>query len=92
MLCPALVKTNILDAEARRSLGLPDIETTQAETAAKWNSGLGSAVEPREFAQQVLAAIREEQLYVMTDPQYDDLVRSRTEDMLLRRNPTVLLP
>jgi hypothetical protein len=44
-------------------------------------------MEPEEVANRVLAAIREEQFYILTHDEYDQPIRARMEAILARRNP-----
>jgi hypothetical protein len=42
---------------------------------------------PEEVANRVLAAIRDEQFYILTHDEYDGTIRARMEAILARRNP-----
>jgi hypothetical protein len=40
----------------------------------------------------VLSAIREERLYVLPHPDFNDAIRSHAEDLVLQRNPGKAVP
>jgi hypothetical protein len=42
---------------------------------------------PEQVAPIVLDAIRDEQLYILTHTDFDDLIRTRMDNILERRNP-----
>jgi hypothetical protein len=44
-------------------------------------------VSAAEVAEQVFDAVREQRLYQITTPSYDDAIRHRAEAILARRNP-----
>jgi NAD(P)-dependent dehydrogenase (short-subunit alcohol dehydrogenase family) len=89
-LCPGLVNTRIYESERNRPSRLqsasgPAAETPemQAVAADLFASGLPAAA----VAEQVFDAVREQRLYQITTPSYDDAIRQRAEAILARRNP-----
>jgi hypothetical protein len=42
---------------------------------------------PEELAEQVLQGIKDNQFYIITHDEYDDVIRERMENILTRRNP-----
>ena len=55
----------------------------QAVAADLFASGLPATA----VAEQVFDAVREQRLYQITTPSYDDAIRQRAEAILARRNP-----
>ena len=91
VLCPGLVRTNISNAERNRPLELrnetvaltPELQAGRAHLKAVIASGMP----PHEVAEQVFDAIRKEQFYILTDPEWIDLIRLRTAKLLQLENP-----
>jgi NAD(P)-dependent dehydrogenase (short-subunit alcohol dehydrogenase family) len=88
VLCPGVVRTNIILAERNR----PDALKTGAEAppadAAKIVEGIyPQALSPQAVADQVFEAIVEERFYVLTSDAYDEAIRERNDALLERRNP-----
>ena len=89
-LCPGLVNTRIYESERNRPTHLqsasgPAAETPelQAVAADLFANGQSAA----EVSEQVFDAIREQRLYQITTPIYDDAIRERAQALLARRNP-----
>jgi NAD(P)-dependent dehydrogenase (short-subunit alcohol dehydrogenase family) len=94
VLCPGFVKTNIFDAERNRPAEL-DVAATEARNDAMSEMGramLAQGKEPAEVAEIVLEAIRQNALYVLPHPAWDDFVRGRIEAVLARRGPVAMDP
>ena len=51
-----------------------------------------TVMSPDQVADAVFTAIEEERFYIITHPEFNEMVRKRMEDILGGRNPTVLLP
>ncbi len=95
VLCPGLVNTRITESGRNR----PEHLTNAAgERSAIPDAPIGGALNlaerlkteglpPSDVAGQVLEAIRDEQLYILTDHKFDDLIRQRMEDVIARQNP-----
>jgi len=88
VLCPGVVRTNIILAERNR----PDALKTGAEAppadAAKIVEGIyPQALSPQAVAEQVFEAIVEDRFYVLTSDAYDEAIRERSDALLERRNP-----
>lgn len=89
-LCPGLVNTRIYESERNRPLHLkaaagpaaeiPELQAVAADLFA-------SALAPATVAEQVFDAVREQRLYQITTPSYDDAIRERAAAILARRNP-----
>jgi NAD(P)-dependent dehydrogenase (short-subunit alcohol dehydrogenase family) len=85
VVCPGFVQTAILDAELRRSGGQPthpEVLSWFADTMHR--SGMAANT----VAEQVAAAIRAEQFYVLTHPDRE-FIRTRMENILAGRNPAL---
>lgn len=91
VLCPGLVNTRIYQSERNRPDELRPAGGTAAETpelqaiAAELYSG---AISPADVAEQVIAAVRNNQLYALTTTSFDDAIRDRLDAVLARRNPS----
>jgi NAD(P)-dependent dehydrogenase (short-subunit alcohol dehydrogenase family) len=94
VLCPGLVNTRISESSRNRPEHLANaaIDVTTLQNAPIGGPSLAERLKteglpPSEVAEQVLEAIREEQLYIITDHRFDDMIRQRMEDVVERRNP-----
>lgn len=94
VLCPGLYFTNLSSAERNRPDSLkemPEQERTMgadpavAERARQLRDMIGRP--PEELAEQVLQGIKDNQFYIITHDEYDDVIRERMENILTRRNP-----
>lgn len=91
VLCPAWVRTRILDSSRNR----PDRFAAKAEpTIAKaWQAAfrarLSEGLTPAFVAERVFEAVRARQLYIWTHPEYRPAVRARHDDVAEGRNPDV---
>ncbi|TDN61965.1 SDR family NAD(P)-dependent oxidoreductase [Paraburkholderia sp. BL10I2N1] len=88
VLCPGVVSTGIYNSErnrpgSRRSEG--DKAPTAYHEIAK--NLYRTAMTPQQVAEQVVGAIRDRQLYVITTRAFDGAIRERMESILERRNP-----
>ena len=96
VLCPGFVKTNILDSERNR----PDEFQTPAQEGDEAGQAMTEAfrqmidrgMPPAQVAEKVFAAIQDEKFYILPHPELLDPVRSRMEDILEQRNPTLVMP
>ncbi len=93
VLCPGSVHTRIVDAERNRPGVLQNQTAAQAasyrETAAEHfvRRSVESGLPPQRVADQVFEAIRDEQFYILTHPDWKPLVQRRMESILQDRNP-----
>ena len=88
VLCPGVVRTNIIRAERNRPTTLPSAEPVAASGAEVIEQTIyPTAMAPEAVADQVVEAILAGQFYLVTTPAYDAAVRARTEALLARRNP-----
>jgi len=91
VLCPGLVRTNIINAEHHRPA---DLRNEPVELGAERRAGLNimkaaieAAMPPRQVADKVFDAIRNEQFYILTHPDWMELVQMRTDSLLRLENP-----
>jgi len=91
VLCPGLVRTNIVDAERNRpeKLKNPPVEMTPELQAGlkAFKAAFDGALPPSQVADSVFAAIRDERFYILTHPEWMEVIRMRTESLLRMENP-----
>ena len=84
ILCPGVVRTNILESARNRSERYGP--TTPADTTnplyARLAEQVRTGMDPAEVARQVLAAIRNDELYVFTHPETREAVEERFRAIL----------
>jgi NAD(P)-dependent dehydrogenase (short-subunit alcohol dehydrogenase family) len=92
-LCPGVVLTSISDSERTRPKELMPaggvIEDTPELKAAAEAVKSGGLLPPA-VAEMVVQAIHDNQFYLLTTAAFDRAVRSRMEDILARRNPSLV--
>jgi NAD(P)-dependent dehydrogenase (short-subunit alcohol dehydrogenase family) len=95
VLCPGPINTDILHSSERLrpdSVPPPPELTKEEELFRKaYELWLERGMDPREVGRQVVDAIREERLYVITHD-FNDSVESRLKNILGRKNPEPMLP
>ena len=95
VLCPAWVKTQLMDGNRNRPAALrnergPAAAAPQAvlmEQAVRQLVAAGT--EPAAIADRVVNAIMDEQFYILPHPEWKEQVRVRMEDIIEERNPAV---
>ena len=96
VLCPGLVKTRIMDCARNRPERLAATAPMGPVEAAGWETlrqrMQADGMPPAQVAEAVFQAIREERFYILTHPEGKDWIRTRMEDILEERNPTLLEP
>ena len=89
VLCPAFAKTRLAES-ARNKPG--SVEVDESASFGFYDT-LKQVVEegtpPAEIVEQMMKAIRANQFWILTHPQFDGAVRERFESMLARKNPAV---
>jgi NAD(P)-dependent dehydrogenase (short-subunit alcohol dehydrogenase family) len=92
VLCPAWVNTSIADAARNRPAELanlaepgPDPRREQIDEVVR--NFLKNGKSPAEIADQVINAIRDEELYIITHPEMDGIIKTRFDNILARQNP-----
>ncbi len=94
VLCPGLIDTRIMFAFRNRPAEFQDVpgvaasprEVERAERIGNLSQELG--MPPETLAAKVVEAIKSQQFYILTHDHFDDTIRTRMEDILLRRTPT----
>jgi len=88
VLCPGYVNTNIMDAERNRpedlSGGVAYTDEARAAMQAFAEETLRKGMATSEIADIVFAAMENNQFYILPHPAWDDMVRSRVEQILAR--------
>ena len=94
VLCPGLVDTNIMVSSLRHRPGqsagsgrprgiLPERARTRCG-AMQVVDALKQGLSPRVVGDQVLAAIRDERFYIVTNPEFDSHIKQRAKNILKR--------
>lgn len=97
VLCPGLVRTNIANTEQHRPAELANAEPLaltpemQAGQAA-FRAALAASTPPPEVAGKVFDAIQNERFYVLTHPEWIEVIRLRTDNLLRMENPQNPVP
>ena len=91
VLCPGLVRTNIIDAERNRPAGLrnepvPLTPEVRAGLAA-FKAAMEASTPPIQVGDAVFEGIRKEQFYILSHPEWIEVVRLRTDKLLRMENP-----
>ncbi|MEJ2008845.1 MAG: SDR family NAD(P)-dependent oxidoreductase [Acidobacteriota bacterium] len=91
VLCPGLVRTDIINAERHRPAALKNesVELTPEMRAGLdfFKSAMEASMPPLQVADMVFDAIRNEQFYIFTHPDWMELVKMRTDSLLRLENP-----
>lgn len=92
VLCPGIVKTNIISSERNRPEQLSDPlipePTDEPDNSSFVDVVYEHGLDPNTVAEQVKTAILENQFYIWTDYVYEEAIASRHDDIINRRNPT----
>ena len=93
VLCPGWVNTRIMDSDRNRPPELqnepisgpisPDLEAIVQEMRHAAQTGMP----PQQVADFVFNAIRTEQFYILTHPEFTPVVQERMENIIQQRNP-----
>jgi NAD(P)-dependent dehydrogenase (short-subunit alcohol dehydrogenase family) len=91
VLCPGLVRTDIANAERHRPAELRNPPVTlspemQAGLAA-FKAAMEAATPPSQVADAVFDAIRKEQFYILSHPEWMEAIQLRTDKLLRMENP-----
>ncbi|GHD31341.1 SDR family NAD(P)-dependent oxidoreductase [Halioglobus pacificus] len=97
VLCPELIKTGIANCDRNRPAqysGEGDIVESDARTMVHDSiaSGVSSGLPPREMAERVLEAVKDNRFYILSNDGWMESARTRIEDILQGRNPTLAPP
>lgn len=91
VLCPAFVKTGIMNSERNRPVELQNEHVELPFEAQAYLAFMNAAVEagtsPLQAADQVFEAIKEERFYILTHPEWLPVVHLRVDNLLRAENP-----
>jgi NAD(P)-dependent dehydrogenase (short-subunit alcohol dehydrogenase family) len=91
VLCPGLVRTNIFNAEQNRPPGLKNEPVEMSpQMRAGFNSlkaAIEAAMPPLQVADIVFDAIKNERFYILTHPEWIEVIQMRTDKLLRLENP-----
>ncbi|MDH5264249.1 MAG: SDR family NAD(P)-dependent oxidoreductase, partial [Betaproteobacteria bacterium] len=94
VLCPGWVKTRIALSERHRTAGevtkADSLDPVTAKLVASVQEAVAQGIEPAEAARAVFAAIAGGRFYVLTHADSKSGVKSRLEDILKDRVPTLV--
>jgi NAD(P)-dependent dehydrogenase (short-subunit alcohol dehydrogenase family) len=92
VLCPGLVRTNIINAERNRPAELRNeaVAMTPERQAglAAFAAAIEASMPPLQVADVVFDAIKKEQFYILPHPDWIEAVQLRTDKLLRMENPT----
>jgi NAD(P)-dependent dehydrogenase (short-subunit alcohol dehydrogenase family) len=93
-LCPGMIATRLFQGSRNRPPELlnerePPGAAQGREIRERMHARLQAGMPPSEVAEALVQGIREQRLYILTDREWDDRIKVRTEDILLGRNPTL---
>jgi NAD(P)-dependent dehydrogenase (short-subunit alcohol dehydrogenase family) len=91
VLCPGLVRTDIANTERHRPEDLRNepVAMSPARQAglAAFKAALQAGMAPAQVADIVFDAIQKEQFYILTHPEWTEVIQLRTEKLLRMENP-----
>ncbi len=91
VLCPGLVRTDIINVERHRPAELqnePVPRTPEMEAGfAAFKAALDASMPASEVAQAVFDAIQKEQFYILSHPEWTEVIQIRTDSLLQMQNP-----
>ena len=91
VLCPGLVRTNIVNAQRNKPEALRDEPVAQTPEMlarmAAFNAAIEASMLPAHVADVVFDAIRKEQFYILPHPEYTEVIQLRTDKLLQLENP-----
>lgn len=90
LLCPGNVNTDIMESSLRNRLAdvppPPDRPAEEAVFVEAYKTWVARGLDPKMVGQQVLGAIKEERLYVVTTNDFDEHIQQRMTSILDRKN------
>ena len=97
VLCPGFVATDIMNSARNRPAELPDASPEPTgpavELMREWFEGeIQKGLSPRTVGDQVLSSIREERFYILTHPEWNNMIETRVTRILEGDNPTMVPP
>jgi NAD(P)-dependent dehydrogenase (short-subunit alcohol dehydrogenase family) len=95
VLCPGFVKTHIMDAARNRPTELQNeaverkVSPQEEQIVQFVRQSVQAGMPPHQVADIVFKAIRDETFYILTHPEWKEAIRTRMEDILQERNPSL---
>jgi NAD(P)-dependent dehydrogenase (short-subunit alcohol dehydrogenase family) len=90
VLCPGPVNTDIMDSSERNRPpdipAPPELSEQEAVFRDAYKSWIGHGLDPKVVGRQVLEAIKEEHLYVITTNEFDGNIEQRMKGIIERKN------
>jgi NAD(P)-dependent dehydrogenase (short-subunit alcohol dehydrogenase family) len=91
VICPGVTRTDIVNAERHRPVELQNeavsITPERQAALAAFKAVLDAGMPPAQLAEIVFDAIQKDQFYIVTHPEWIDVVRLRTDKLLRMENP-----
>jgi NAD(P)-dependent dehydrogenase (short-subunit alcohol dehydrogenase family) len=85
VLCPGMISTRILDSERNRhDAGAEDHVVSELEKSFKKAAAVGlknTGLDPAEVADRVVEAVRDQRFWILTHPDWIDVLRERVDGM-----------
>jgi NAD(P)-dependent dehydrogenase (short-subunit alcohol dehydrogenase family) len=100
VLCPGYVNTRISDPERNRPADMKNDPNWESKVQAQKHvqtiqtmgtEGCKTGMDPKEVAEKVLAAVKEDTFYIYTHPEFLMAAQMRHEEILQQRNPSNML-
>ena len=89
VLCPGFVQTRIAESDRNRPAWAPEREVEGAEELrAVIQSFVDGGIPPATVADRVIDAVRQNTFYILTHPDLNEAIETRTKDILEGRPPT----
>jgi NAD(P)-dependent dehydrogenase (short-subunit alcohol dehydrogenase family) len=95
VLCPAWVRTRIMESDRNRPESPRPADDIPAEAQMMRSMVEGfiqRGLEPDEVGRQVVQAIRDESFYILTHPSWNNIIQNRMENILMGRDPVSVPP
>lgn len=92
VLCPGVINTQIMFGARNRppelQNGTPISQMEQESRDRIKRLAETSGMSPEQAAGIVLQALKDEQFWILTHDEFDEIIRGRADDILARRNPS----
>jgi NAD(P)-dependent dehydrogenase (short-subunit alcohol dehydrogenase family) len=95
VLCPGWVNTRINESDRNRPAGeiLPETLGAEGQMFRQMvSTALSQGLTPREVAELTFESVRDNVFYVLPHAHWKNMIRSRMEDIIEQRSPTIMLP
>jgi NAD(P)-dependent dehydrogenase (short-subunit alcohol dehydrogenase family) len=91
VLCPGMVRTNIAEVERYRPAEMRnepvDLTPERKAGLAAFKAAMEASMPPEQVADIVFDAIEREQFYILTHPEWTEVIQLRTDSLLRMENP-----